>query len=152
MVETHNPYAAPAVDVPGVDLSERGVSARGYRWSQTLAVICVAGSPVASALAMWDIETIVGSGAILALLSIILTCLSWAPVLRPLLLISAAGLSVVIGCFLVINLNGWGPNQAQAPIGRATIVLATLMQAGWIPVRRVSGARVEPKQNPDWST
>ncbi len=138
MVETHNPYAAPAVDVPIVDLPDRVVSAPRYRWSQALAVVCVAGSPIASALAVWDIETIIGSGAILALLSVILLCLCWAPMLRPLLLISVAGLSIVIGCFFVINLNSWSPNQAQAPIGQTSIVLATLMQSGWFLIRHVA--------------
>lgn len=147
MVENHNPYAAPAVDVAGVDLPEHAVSARRYRWSQALAIVCVAGSPIASALAVWEVESIIGSGAVLALLSVILICLGWAPMLRPLLLISAAGLLVVIGCFLVINLNSWSPNQAQVPIGQATIGLATLMQSGWFLIRHV--ARIWAKSQQD---
>jgi hypothetical protein len=146
MAEPHNPYAAPAVTASTVDALDTTVSDRRYRWAQALAIVCVAGSPVASALAVMDIESILGSGPILALLCLTSAILAWPPMLRPLLLISVAGIAIVIGCFVVINLCEWGPTEARKPIGQATVILAILMQAGWIPIRRVAKARSQSEK------
>jgi len=145
MVEPHNAYAPPTVTASTGDTLDTTVSDRRYRWALFLAFVCVVGSPIASAVAVFDIETILGSGSILAGLSLGLAFLPRAPMLRPLLLISAAGVAIVVGCYFVIYLNGWGPAIAQEPIGHATVVLSLVMQAGWIPIRRVAQTQARSK-------
>ncbi|WP_182864872.1 hypothetical protein [Stieleria mannarensis] len=97
-----------------------------------IAALILIGSPIASAAAMYDVESIVISGPVLALIAIVLAIFAGRPDLRALWMISGAMIAMAIGCFLTIFLMEWSPAEAQIPIGRATIVFALAIQAGWL--------------------
>ncbi|WP_153555298.1 hypothetical protein [Roseimaritima sediminicola] len=133
-----NPYAAPASVMARPIDDGRPASGRVRFWfAQSFAVILVAGSVPASALAVWEIETIIGSAFAFCPVAIALIFIALPPSLRLLWPISIASLGIVAGVFLTIVFNSWSPTDAQKPIGIATIVCATLMQGGWVPIALV---------------
>ncbi|MCA9138267.1 MAG: hypothetical protein KDB00_15955 [Planctomycetales bacterium] len=144
MTDPINPYAAPQCDLGTPPQMPVDGGMRRINYSIALAVIVLIGSPLAAAVAVYDIESIVVSGAALSLTAIFLLVLSNRADLRSLWLISAASLLMAVGCFLTIFLKSWSPTDAQTPIGTATVVFAVVIQAGWIFVRAVWIRRVAP--------
>ncbi|QEF99867.1 hypothetical protein Mal15_39340 [Stieleria maiorica] len=137
-----NPYAAPRTvparpPLPVETLPGR----RRLKIAVVIASLILIGSPIASALAMSDIETIVISGPVLSLIAIVLAIFAWRSDLRALWIISYSMIAMSIGCFLTIVLMEWSPAEAQIPIGRATIVFAFGIQAGWLAMWNVWARR-----------
>ncbi|QDV43620.1 hypothetical protein Enr13x_34770 [Stieleria neptunia] len=132
-----NPYAAPqsapARPVPiTVDFGQRRM-----RFAVGFAALLMIGSLLASAFAIYDIESIVVSGPLLSLFALVLAVLSIRSDLRGFWILSAATVAMSIGCFLTIFLGEWSPGDAQVPIGAASVVFAIVIQAGWVMVRSV---------------
>ncbi|WP_372896477.1 hypothetical protein [Stieleria sp.] len=137
MVSEINPYAAPqsAPERPPPLPSDFG--RRRSRFAVGFAALLMTGSLLASACAVYDIESIVVSGPLLSLCAIILAVLSIRPGLRGFWILSASMIAMTIGCFLTIFLLEWSPGEAQTPIGAATVVFAIVIQAGWTIARSV---------------
>ncbi|PAY21247.1 hypothetical protein CKO51_01310 [Rhodopirellula sp. SM50] len=137
MVSEINPYAAPqsAPERPPPLPSDLG--SRRLRFAVGFAALLMTGSLLASACAVYDIESIVVSGPLLSVCAIILAVLSIRPGLRGFWILSASMIAMTIGCFLTILLLSWSPGDAQTPIGAATVVFAIVIQAGWIIVGSV---------------
>lgn|GEM_PF-4419831 len=128
-----NPYAA----TPAVLVAPRAIRTVGRIrfWSAIgLAVVLVAGSVPAAAMAIRDIESIMVSAAVFVPSALILSVLALPAMLRPLQGISISMLLIVVGCFLTIALNSWSPSDAQRPIGWTTVACATGLQLGWMPI------------------
>lgn len=135
MTSEINPYAAPQSEPakpPGVPVDG---TTRRRKFALSMAIILLVGSPLAAAVAVYDIESIVVSGAILSLIALILIALSVRQDLRPLNAIAGAMLVMSVGCFLTIFLMGWDPREAQFPIGTATVAFAAVVQLGWVFVK-----------------
>ena len=142
MVDDRNPYAAPAVaNSPTTAAGTPNVSAARYRWAVGTAATCVLGSLAASGLAMWDIETIVGSGPVLCVAALILLVLARPKPLQYLWMPAASVLTSSLVIFLWIWLGELGPARAQIPVGRATIGAALVTQVGWVTLYQVISAR-----------
>ncbi|MDV6032279.1 MAG: hypothetical protein F9B45_19760 [Phycisphaera sp. RhM] len=137
MVSEINPYAAPqsAPERPLPLPSDLG--RRRLRFAVGFAALLMIGSLLASACAVYDIESIVVSGPLLSLCAIILAVLSTRPGLRGFWILSASMIAMTIGCFLTIFFLEWSPGEAQTPIGAATVVFAIVIQAGWTIARSV---------------
>ncbi|QEG40023.1 hypothetical protein [Roseimaritima ulvae] len=130
-----NPYAAPnaALERPPQPTGRR--TGRVRLWcAQICAVILVAGSVPAALLALWEIESIIGSGLVGVLLSLTLIPLALPRVLRWLIPIALVMLAITAGIVFTINFNHWSPTDAQKPIGYTTVVCAAAMQLGWLPI------------------
>lgn len=102
-----------------------------------LAMLLMGGAPIASAIALYDIESIVVSGPLLLGLALLLGLSAKRRDLWSLGWISVATIAMCIGCFLTIFLLSWSPGDAQHPIGWATVVFAVFIQAGWFVARGV---------------
>ena len=143
MQSDFNPYAAPQTDPQTqIALPEELKISRGAK-RRRAALGCAAAlmvaSPVAAGLAMFDIESIVISGAVFMAIALVLLGLSGRKDLRLMLPIAIAMITMVIGCFSTIYLNHWSPRDAEVPIGRATVAFACLIQLGWFFFRQRMG-------------
>lgn len=128
-----NPYAAPSAELARPPETQiRSLGPVRFWFAEVFAAVLIAGSVPASAFALWDVETIVGSGAVFTPVSLVLIFLALPRVLRPLILVALTMLLIVAGCILTISWNSWSPSDAQQPIGYATIGCAALMQLGWL--------------------
>lgn len=131
-----NPYAAPQSD-PGPWTADEEISGKKRRrFAIVLAWLILIGSPIAAAVAQYDIESIVVSGAVLSFIALILIALAARRDLRSLIVLSVAMLAMSAGCFLTIYLKEWSPSDAQKPVGKATIVFAVAVQLGWVLIWR----------------
>ncbi|MCS7470488.1 hypothetical protein NZK35_27875 [Stieleria sp. ICT_E10.1] len=131
-----NPYAAPQ-NAPSPPPLQGEFRPRRLRFAVGFAALVLIGAPVASACAVYDIESIVVSGPLLSLFAIVLAILSRRTDLRGFWILSAMMIAMSIGCFLTIFLREWSPGEAQTPIGAATVVFAIVIQAGWVILRSV---------------
>ncbi len=138
MVQDSNPYAAPSVsETTRQTPAFAELSVARYRWAVGLATVCVLGTVPASATAVYDIETILGSGPALLTLAL---CLLIVARPKPLRLLRIPALWIIVNVaviFLWINLADMGPSRAQVPVGRFTVIVALVMQAGWATIYSV---------------
>lgn len=135
MDQQPNPYAAPSAPIERPPQPHRPPTGRVRFWfAQIFAVILVAGSVPATVLALWDIESIVGSGLVFLPLAIALLFIALPRVLRWLMPIAVTMLLIVGGIVFAINWNHWSPTDAQQPVGYATVACAAMMQLGWLPI------------------
>ncbi|KAA5539903.1 hypothetical protein FYK55_22945 [Roseiconus nitratireducens] len=146
-----NPYAAPTTTGPAA-LPQPTPSMPG-RLRTSLSFLCasliVLGCPIAAWFANEDIETIVGSGPALGILSLILLWGSRRADLRGLMPISIAMLLIIFAIFLTIFLLSWRPADAQRPIGTATIFCAGFMQIGILVIAFTAAARKRMAEESD---
>lgn len=137
MTDEINPYAAPQSEPAKPSRVPADGTPRRRKFALAMAMILLVGSPLAAGVAMYDIESIVVSGALLSLVALILIALAAREDLRPLHVIAGAMLLMSVGCFLTIFLKGWNPREAQFPIGWTTVVFAVVVQLGWVFVKSV---------------
>ncbi len=90
------------------------------------------GAPIAAGLAYWEILTIIGSGPIYFVVSLLQAWLSirWAP--RQYLWIAVPFLLCVLTVLLVINLFSLAPAQAQTPVSWGICGFALCIQPTWL--------------------
>ena len=135
-----NPYAAPQTpQSPPTSFRDDEQPGRGRKLrlvAFVLSILILIGAPIASGFAMDDIETIVVSGPILGIISLLTLGVTVRQGLLLIRVISLAMLAMVIGCFLTIFLREWSPSDAQQPIGWATVVFAVFIQLGWISLAK----------------
>lgn len=147
-----NPYAAPAAASSTATVVEtQEVSTTRYYWSIVLCLTCMLGAIIASALAVFDIETILASGPLLLLAATVLMIVARP---KPLLGLWAPALSLIVSIiilFLWIFLTGMGPAEAQVPVGRATMGAAFTAQIGWVTMYVVISER-RSRTRPDSNT
>jgi len=127
-----NPYAAPSSEPSAVKVPTQG----RVRLVFALACACLIllGCPVASWFANQDIESILASGPALGLTAVILILLARRDDLRRLQPIALAMLAIITLIFLTIFVQEWSPEEAQEPIGTASIYCAAGMQVGFLLV------------------
>lgn len=144
-----NPYAPPAAFAPA-DVAPESVSQSRVVSALAAAAACLLGSLAAGGFAIAEIESIVASGPALLLASIVLAALAYPAPLRRLTWISGTICLFVVFVFLLINLNGWGPRQADRPVGSLVAVSSVVIQVGWILVvqTRRHIRRAAPSEKP----
>ena len=115
-----NPYRSPQVqDTPAEE--RRLLSRISYRAVAILQSLTIA---IGVPLACWEIETILGSGAILFSFGLLSLAMALRAKFMAGIVFGASGPLMTLGCFVLINVKSWGPSDAQDPIAGLAVVYA----------------------------
>ena len=109
----HNPYAPPSASL---DTPEGSVSGGSRHWLRRLWIlqctVVVAGLPVA----LWEIETIMGSGPALAIAGLLVAMVARKHREGSLTLLGLSGPAFAALIFGLIYVMEWGPDKAATPV------------------------------------
>lgn len=129
-----NPYAAPSSELRSPPESPLG--SRGIKVAIGSTYLISAGCIPAAGFAVWEIESIVISGGLLCLVSVVQFYFAIRNGFLQLAAFAAIMVVFVMSIAGTINAMSWSPTQAARPISIVCVVIAFLMQYGWLAARR----------------
>jgi hypothetical protein len=129
VVTDDNPYRPPET---GPDATV--VSASGIRWSGTslLAALQVFIAFTGTGLAFWDIESILGSGPLLAIVGGLHAIAGHRRGRSSAIFMGYSAPAFCIAIFLLINIKEWGPDAAQDPVSTLAVIYLIPLVAAWL--------------------
>lgn len=95
-------------------------------WSRYLGVLQLLVIVIGAPLSVWQIETILGSGACLFLLGLAMALFAYRERNYWTLALGFAGLSYALFVLVVINAMSWGPSEARKPVSIMNVSFASL--------------------------
>lgn len=133
----HNPYAPPPVLL---DTPESSVFGSSRNWLRRLLIqqctVVVAGLP----LALWEIETIMGSGPALAIAGLLVAIVARKHHDGSLKLLGLSGPAFAFFIFALIDVMEWGPDKAATPVLLLSVCYSVLLFS-LLAMLRIAGRR-----------